>query len=168
MFGFDTWIWVLLIASTVASTSMRIQQANDARNARQQAVQDYYNKLQQYNQQQNAFASARASSKDARLNAQKYSLISDNLTADATRREGESKQAMEKKRPLKQLFNDFGNKWAAGSIAFVKPKDVLLISKGDFNKTPEFLKEPDFLQFNFDVEKFNTNFLGEVKDENVR
>lgn len=164
MFGFDTWVWVLLIASTAYSIHGQVEQANKVRAARQ----DYYNKLQQYNQKQNAFASAKASSKDARLNAQKYSLISDNLAADATRREGESKQVMEKKRPLKQLFNDFGNKWAAGSIAFVKPNNVLLISKSDFNKTPAFLKEPDFLQFNFDVEKFNTNFLGEAKDGNVR
>ena len=165
MFGFDTWLWVLVIASTVASVSMRAAQANDMRNKRAQATQDYYNKLQQHNQKQAAFSSSQKSSKDVRLNAQKYSLISDQLVEDATRREGQSKQNIERNRPLRKLLADVGNKYASSTVSFVKPEDVLLIAKGDFNETPGFLKQPDFTKFKFNVEKFNTNFLGEVEDD---
>jgi len=164
MFGFDTAMIILWIASMIYSGVTYSQNASRAREAKKQAIQEYYQSLQKGQTQSRVFKASQASAKSARDNATKYTVASEQLQEEASAREQQTRpDAYKGHRPRTagQRQKDFGNRYAAKQQQEDRPDglhmEVPLLGQSDF-------AQRDFLQYNFDVEKFNTNYLKEVKD----
>lgn len=166
MFGFDTVMYILWAISLIYSGVTYSMNASKAREAKKQAIQQYYQALQKGKTESTVFKASQASAKTSKENAQKYSIISEQLQEEATAREQQTRPDAytgHRPRTTKQRQKDFGNKYAAREE---KKEDFIgsgvelhlavpLLSRNDFAET-------SFTKINFDVEKFNTNYLGEA------
>jgi len=165
MFGFDTAMLILWVASMIYSGVTYSQNASRAREAKKQAIQEYYQSLQKGQTQSRVFKASQASAKTARENASKYTVASEQLQEEASAREYQTrKDAYEGYKPktTAERMKSFGNKYAAKEQAKgeEEKEDMLhmqlpILSRQDFTKM-------DFLSYNFDVENFNNNFAKEA------
>lgn len=162
MFGFDTVMYILWVASIIYSGVTYSQNASKARDAKKQAIQEYYRAVQKGQTESRVFKASQASAKTAKDNAQKYTIASEQLQEEATAREQQTRpDAYKGHRPrtTQQRQLDFGNRYAArGSKEDSAAKlhlEIPLLSQVDFADT-------SFTDRKFNVENFNTNYLGEA------
>lgn len=168
MFGFDTVMYILWIASMIYGGVSYAQNAAKAREAKARAIKEYYQALQKGKTQSTVFKAAQASAKTAKENATKYTVASEQLQEEASAREQQTRpDAYTGHRPktTSQRLKDYGNKYAAKDAQAEDGKteeDLLMIhlrmpllSKQDFTKV-------NFMQYNFNVENFNNNLAKEA------
>ena len=124
------------------------QQKSKAASERSSALKSYYNQLAKGKTQSQAFASSKGSFKDVRMQASKYSGISEQLIQEAQAREkvrgSRQSWAGYKPRTSQQMMQDFGLVYAGKSIDM--GTEEIELSKQDL-----------FKPYNFGVENFNNN-----------
>jgi hypothetical protein len=139
------------IMAITASVAMSAQNASKARDAQRQATEDYYRQLQKGKIESNAFKTSQASYKSTKMQAQKYSLISEQMQMEAQAREtfkGTRQQTGYRPRTDEQRLRDFQMFHSAKSISMLEENKVL--------------EEQDlFKPYNFGIENFNVNYFGE-------
>lgn len=160
MYAVYTMAAIMMITYSAASYA---QQKSAAASARQQALQGYYNELAQGKTKSQAFASSKASSRSIKMQAIKYSNISEQLVGEAAAREKYSR-SKDYNRSEPARLKAFGNKYAAKTKTLKTSGYTLkdLLSGGSFEEGATFVQKPDFLKSNFAVENFNTNYFEEV------
>ena len=162
MFGFDTVMLILGVASMIYSGVTYSQNASRAREAKKQAIQDYYHALQKGQTQSRVFKASQASAKTAKENSQKYTIASEQLQEEATAREKQTRPDAytgHRPRTTQQRQKDFGNKYAAREKDLGDSEqvglhiEVPLLSRNDY-------ADRNFLKMNFNI--FQCKMVGKL------
>lgn len=145
MYAAYTMAAIMMITYGVASAA---QQKSKAASERASALKSYYDQLAKGKTQSQAFASSRGSFRDVRMQASKYSGISEQLIQEAQAREkvrgSRQSWAGYKPRTSQQMMQDFGLVYASKTIDM--GIEEIELSKQDL-----------FKPYNFGVENFNNN-----------
>lgn len=155
---------MLSVLSTVYSVMSSAQKKSQMASDRDMALRNYYQQLQKGQTASTVFQASKASVRSARLNAQKYSSISEQLVGEAAARERYSQEQRSKEakyRDLRSRQVTFGNSYAARRSMFgmsegTPDKTDILLARSDFGSLP------DAFESKINVEIFNTNFFGEA------
>jgi len=145
MYAAYTMAAVMMLTYGVASAA---QQKSRAASEREAAIKSYYDQIAKGNMQSKAFASSKGALKDVRMQASRYSGISEQMIREAQAREDVrgSRQSWVGYRPRtpEQRMKDFGLIYASKSI--------------DMGSEEIELAQQDlFKPYNFGVENFNNN-----------